>query len=92
LDLDNRTLDELLDPAQFATADEVEQFFIATPRPAMSLALANAQMEMDPERHSSRKPRSYLPNKKKKPLKKQKLTLLLAKTTKIWNQARKKRH
>jgi hypothetical protein len=47
LDLDNRTLDELLDPAQFATADEVEQFFIATPRPAMSLALANAQMEME---------------------------------------------
>jgi hypothetical protein len=53
--------------------------------------LLRKQPPLIQERYSIRKPKSYLPNKRKKHVKKKKLTLPQAETMKQWSQARRKR-
>ena len=45
--LENQALDALLNPCQFENADAVENFSISTPRPAMTLSVANAKMQFE---------------------------------------------
>ena len=40
-------MDALLDPCQFENADAVENFSISTPRPAMTVSVANAKRQFE---------------------------------------------